>query len=326
MPSGFRRRKTLQILAAGSGLALLGRAARAEIKPHVWRGIALGAQASITLYHADAAMTQQALSAVTAEIRRLEQEFSLYRPDSELCRLNRQGYLDQPSIDMLRLLSEAHAISELTEGAFDISVQPLWEFYRNLSGTKPESAELASVVGKIGYRAINIQAQRIRLNKPGMALTLNGIAQGYITDRVAERLQAMGFASVLLDLGEIRALGAHPGGRTWHIGISDPQDKTRLIEHLALRDQAVASSAGISMRFDPTGQYHHLFDPRNGRCRHYHDSVSVIASTATLADSLATAFYQMPLTVIRDVLTPLKSVRVVLHQVSGAIQEISSNA
>ena len=326
-PGGYRRRRVLQIMATGAGLAWLGRGARAEIRPHNWRGIALGAPASITLYHADAALAQQAFVQVDAEIRRLEQEFSLYRPDSALCRLNRQAYLEQPSVDMLRLLSEAQAISSLTEGAFDVSVQPLWEFYRDYSKTSNtplDPSELIPVLRRVDYRAVDVRTQRINLRKPGMALTLNGIAQGYITDRIADRLRSAGFANVLLDLGEVRALGAHPDGRAWQIGLSDPNDKTRLIDQLAVQGQAVATSAGAGMRFDPAGRYHHLFDPRSGQCRHYYDSVSVIAASASLADALATALYQTPPAALSAALAPFAPVRAVLRRVSGQLLRIAA--
>jgi len=316
-----RRRQALQIMATGAGLGLLGRAAQAEVKPYVWRGIALGAPASITLYHADARLAQQTLTAVETEIHRLEQEFSLYRPVSALSRLNRQGSLEQPSLDMLRLLSEAQSISALTQGVFDISVQPLWAFYRNAfnkAAMSPSDSDgLASVLRCIDYRAIDVQASAIRLQKPGMALTLNGIAQGYITDRIADRLRAAGFAHVLLDLGEIRALGTHPGGRAWRVGLTDPMDKTRLIEQLTLSNQALATSAGAGHRFEPTGRYHHLFDPHSGQSRQYYDSVSVSAPSATLADALATALYQIPPRTLQTTLAPFAPVRAVLRQASG---------
>lgn len=342
-----KRRRVLQILAVGSGISLLEQASGAKsgragsgragsgraksgransLQPHYWNGIALGAPASIILYHPDKVRVQQVLSQIEAEIFRLEQEFSLYRPDSALCRLNRQGYLEQPSIDMLRLLSEAHSISTLTAGAFDVSVQPLWHFYqaliqqpdRTLAQDTFQDA-LLTVLDRVDYRAIDLQSHRISLRLPGMALTLNGIAQGYITDRIAERLRAADFDRVLLNLGEIRGLGAHPDGRPWQVGVPDPADPSRWIERLALQDQAIATSAAAGTRFDAEGRYHHLFDPRSGQCRHDYDSVSVIAANATLADALATALYQISPDEVYSTLALFKPVRAILRQTSGHI-------
>ena len=98
-----------------------------------------------------------------------------------------------------------------------------------------------------------------------MAITLNGIAQGSITDRVTDLLRAEGLAQVLVDLGEVRALGRHPDGRAWRVGIADPLAPDRLRETLAIDDQAVATSATTGVRFDAAGRYHHLLNPRTSQ-------------------------------------------------------------
>ena len=127
-----------------------------------------------------------------------------------------------------------------------------------------------------------------------MAVTLNGIAQGYVTDRVAERLKAEGMDRVLVDMGEIRALGHHPAGRPWTVGLTDPANEARTMETLDVADVAVATSGGYGTLFDPAGRFTHLFDPANGGCAREWLAVTVLAPDATTADALSTALSVVP--------------------------------
>jgi thiamine biosynthesis lipoprotein len=123
-----------------------------------------------------------------------------------------------------------------------------------------------------------------------MAATLNGIAQGYITDAVATLLRQEGIGRVLVDMGEARALGRHPDGRPWRAGISDPARPDALIGEVDLTDRALATSGGYGTVFDAAGRYGHLIDPRSGRTAPLARSISVLAGDATTADALSTAF------------------------------------
>ena len=131
-----------------------------------------------------------------------------------------------------------------------------------------------------------------------MGLTLNGIAQGYATDRVVALLRAEGIERSLVDMGESRALGARDKGVPWRIGVADPDAPERVSETLELVDNAVATSGAYGFRFDPEGRCNHLLDPKSGGSAGLYKSVTVIASTATAADGLSTAFSFLPLTEI----------------------------
>ena len=306
MTGPIGRRRFVTIAAAASGLALapwpagLARAAAPD-QLHHWRGIVLGADARILLHHPDRATAQTLIAACRDEIARLERIFSLYRPESALCRLNDAGAIDAPPLDLVRLLAESHRISRLTGGAFDVTVQPLWRLYAehfSASGADPagpDKAALEQARALVAHGAIALDTARIEFLLPGMAVTLNGIAQGYITDRVAELLRANGIGQVVVDLGEVRALGRHPDGRPWQIGLVDPRAPDALARTVAIENRAVATSGAYGMRFDESGRHHHLFDPRTGRSADHYLSVSVIASNATTADALSTALSAMPL-------------------------------
>jgi thiamine biosynthesis lipoprotein len=215
-------------------------------------------------------------------------------------------------LDLVRCLDDAAHISRITDGAFDMTVQSLWELYARhfssafASAEGPGKVELETARKLVDYRAIHYGPQRVSFAEPGMAVTLNGIAQGYVTDRVAELLKARGFANVLIDLGETRGMGRRSDGADWQVGIGAPDGSGRLIRKMALRDQAIATSGGYGTRFTRDGVHHHLFDPKTGRSANLWNSMSVIADDATRADALSTAFFSLPELGIRRVAEILK--------------------
>lgn len=295
------RRRFVSIVAgfAASASAGAGRAA-AIPEVSVWRGTAMGAMASLTLVHPDRRAARRLIDASVEEVERLEAVFSLYRPDSALSRLNADGELASPPSELVELLSFALSLSHGSGGAFDPTVQPLYRLYADhfaATGADPKgptSSAIARTLRSVDFRAVDVRSDRIRLGRPGMALTLNGVAQGFITDRVADLLRAAGFDDVLVDLGEARALGQRPGGGAWRAALADPRQPERGLFELPLGDTAgawpaLATSAGYGTRFGPDPRIHHLFDPHTGRSSNRYLSVSVAAPRATLADGLSTA-------------------------------------
>ena len=187
---GLTRRRMIAVTAASAAALLPGRAL-AQPRHAVWRGVALGAETQIQLAHPDERRARDMLKTCIDEIRRLEGVFSLYQRGSALNRLNRDGILRDPPLEFVELLSAAHQISEETEGAFDVSVQPLWTVYAEHFArpgadiTGPGEKRVRRALDLIDYTAIQSSAGRIALTRPGMALTLNGIAAGvhYRPDR-----------------------------------------------------------------------------------------------------------------------------------------------
>ena len=307
------RRRFLGIVAASATLMGPGTLHAALRRPSdwpepvVWSGIALGADAQLQLLHPDRAHAERLVHMAVAEIHRLEQVFSLYREDSALSRLNRTGRLEAPPQDLRRLLSQAVAFGNRTGGRFDPSVQPLWDLYasRIRAGLPlpPDPATLDAALARVDYRAIRVDSDAIVLERPGMALTLNGIAQGYITDRVTELLHANGLEHAMIDLGEARSLGRPGRDRPWRAGIADPQAPHRILDTIDLSDQALATSGGYGTPLDAAGLYTHLFDPRTGTATPRWRSVSVRAADATSADALSTAFSLMSLDEIRGMIS-----------------------
>lgn len=283
----LHRRRVLRVLACGLGGAALAREAAAA-PVLTWTGAALGAEAQIRLRHADRARAMRALAAVLAEIERLEGEFSLHRADSAISRLNRDGRLARPSLDMRHLLLRAVHFGEITGGAFDVTVQPLWQAIAaaTRTGAEPDPRRLEGARALVDFRAVIIGAAEIRFARPGMAVTLNAIAQGYITDRVATLLADVGLPDALVDVGELRA-----GAAAWRVALAHPG---RAAAAATLADHGLATSAGAGSSFTADGRWHHIVDPRSATCPPAMRAASVIAAGAADADALATALVLLP--------------------------------
>jgi thiamine biosynthesis lipoprotein len=271
------RRRFLTISAAAVAFP---NASRAE-PVYTWQGVALGARATLRLAHPDA----KAISArVAAEISRLEDIFSLYRPSSSLMQLNHADRLASPPFELLECLSLTSAVHRASEGRFDPTIQPLWACYAEASaqGLLPETDELNLARSLIGWDRVYTSSSSIVM-QPGMELTLNGIAQGYIADRVAEMLTAEGLTNILIDTGEFRALGTHPDGRPWPVKLAAGGE-------VPLDTRALATSAPLGTRFDERAHVGHILDPRTGRpAQSNWQEISVSAKSAALADALSTA-------------------------------------
>lgn len=262
---------------------------------HEWTGTALGAPARILIAHHGRKAAQQALHQALMELERIEDQFSLYRDTSALSRLNRNSVLDTPSLDMRYLLNIAINISALSGGAFDVSVQPLWSLIAEHATQYPANAnalstqKLTTVRRLVDYRRIRLSNRRVSLD-PGMALTLNGIAQGYATDRVAAILWTSGFRDVLVELGEAYGAGERAPSVPWRLGIREagPNFWTPLAE----RAIAVSSSNGTALALN--NEVSHILNPQTGNPISENRTVYVMHPSATVADALSTALCVLP--------------------------------
>ena len=297
-PGRPTRRRFLRVVAAVAGLPPIVATLRAtapKARLHSWHGEVLGGLSELTLWHPDAAFAHRTILRVRQEIGRFERIFSLYRRDSEISRLNEAGKLLKPSPELRTLIEESQRLGELSGGAFDISVQPLWRLYEahfwSRTDVQPDIAARARDVAHtaVDFRQIESGAAAIRFARGGMAITLNGIAQGYISDAIADMLRNEGFESAVVDLGEYRTIGRHPDGRPWRIGIRDGRDFGSIHRMVDLGDMALAVSGGYGTTFEASGRCHHIFDPRTGASANNIVDVAVIGPRATAADGLATA-------------------------------------
>jgi len=319
------RRRFLRVVAAVAGLPPMIAAVRAtapKAQSHSWHGEVLGAQSELTLWHPDAAFARRTILRARHEIERFERIFSLYRPDSEISRLNEAGTL-KPSPELRQLVEESQRLGELSGGAFDISVQPLWRLYEAhfwshvdiQSDIAARARDVAHAV--VDFRQIDSGAAAIGFLRAGMAITLNGIAQGCITDAIADMLRNEGFESAAVDLGERRAIGRHPDGRPWRIGIRDGRNVGSIDRMVELEDMALAVSGGYGTTFEASGRFHHIFDPRTGASAQSLVDVAVIGPRATAADGLATAICVAGEALAPTLLAAYPQMRAILTRLDG---------
>ncbi len=288
MKDMFTRRRFLTITAASLACAAIPAHAAQSV---TWTGHAMGAPARMVLAGpVSNASSRSTFRAVEHEVARLERIFSLYHPDSQIVQLNRTGILKAPAPEFLEVLSLCGALNAASKGAFDPTLQPLWLAHATAAAqgrilTRDEAILLRK---SIGWRHLRYDAGEVRLDGPKGGLTLNGVAQGYVTDQIAKLLRVRGFEDVVVDMGEIVVLGETPS----QVGIATPGGD--LVDRITLQDRAIATSAPMGTMLDPEIGLGHIFDYRDGNSRPKCKLVSVSASTAAVADGLSTALCLMP--------------------------------
>lgn len=284
MSHPLSRRRFLAIAASATAVPAFAGQPTAH-----WRGIALGAGASMRLEGLESDQAAPVFDAVEAELSRLEAIFSLYQRGSAIDRLNRDGRLDHPPAELLEVLSLAGRLHAATNGAFDPTIQPLWQLQAAgaVSGQAPTDGDLTEALHRTGWRHLRVDTHRLAFARPGMALTLNGIAQGFITDRIAALLRAQGLRDILIDMGEVAARGTRSDGAAWMAGVVTPEGQ--IVRKVQLRDRALATSSPSGTLLDPRGQVGHILDPATGQPARGQGVLSVSAPRAALADGLSTA-------------------------------------
>ncbi|MEW9804712.1 FAD:protein FMN transferase [Mesorhizobium sp. ZMM04-5] len=313
------RRRFIGISAAAAGLSLLPFGTVAGDMPDavVWRGRAMGAAAELILHHRDRELARALVARMAGEIDRLERIFSLYVPDSSLSQLNAAGALAAPPRELIELLSLCRDVWAASAGAFDPTVQPLWALHArhfasaNADPAGPAQDEIEAALALVGFGRLAFDNSRVALPLKGMALTLNGIAQGFLTDRIVGMLRDAGVTDTLADIGEVRAMGRRGDGSPWRVGIGGLGDTVELV------DRAIATSSPDGFRFAGPGSPAHLLDPRTGRSARRYGCVSVLSPGAAAADGLSTACNFLDPPAIEALLAAFPETQVRLRSADG---------
>jgi len=239
--------------------------------------------------------------AIEEQLDRVDRLMSTYRPDSELSRFNRQPANDPfpASPETIEVFRIAREVSQLSGGAFDVTVAPLvaaWGFgATDRAPAPPAEAELALLRSRVGFEQIEIDtaARTLTKTRAGVTCDLSAIAKGYAVDQVADALRELGHGDFLVEVGgEVRARGRRPDGAFWRVAIETPDSDPRgVFEVVSLGDIALATSGDYRNYYEVDGRrYSHTIDPRTGRpVEHALASVSVLYADAVHADALATA-------------------------------------
>jgi thiamine biosynthesis lipoprotein len=257
---------------------------------------AMGTRVAMNAVGRSAARLEEAIGRAFDEMDRLIAVFTRFETDSALSVLNDAGRLDAPPRELARVLARSGRVHGLTHGAFDVSVTPLLDLFRDrLEGPAPAppgAAEIAEARDAVGAHHIEASRRTIRFRRPGMRVTLDGIAKGYIVDRMAAVLERHRLRHYLIDGGgDIRTRGRSEGRQPWTVAVRDPGDPGSFLDVVRPGNGAVATSGSYERFYGDNHSFHHLVNAGTGLSPGDVTSVSVIAPTAMDADALATAAF-----------------------------------
>ncbi|MDP1649902.1 MAG: FAD:protein FMN transferase [Rubrivivax sp.] len=305
------RRRLLGAFGSLGALALAGCSERTGGIPAAPGGLQFSGQTMGTGYVvklAAAALSAARIDALRADVHDalegVNRGMSLYRADSELMRFNRHdaGTPLTLSKDLFHVLAAARQVSELSQGAFDVSVAPLvhaWGFGPARRTTVPAAAQVQARRGTIGWQGLRLDAGQGTATKAhtGLQADLGGIAKGHGVDLAALALDAGGVEDYMIEVGgEVRTRGRNAQGRPWQIGIEEPDALPQRVRSVVpLSGQSLATSGDYRIYFEQAGRrYSHEIDPRTAApIAHALASVSVVADSCMRADALATALIVM---------------------------------
>jgi thiamine biosynthesis lipoprotein len=259
---------------------------------------AMNTHVAVTAVGPSGERLEEAIGRAFAEMDRLIGLLSRHDRTSPVSHLNVAGHLDGPPPEVTEVVRTALEFHGVSGGAFDISVAPLLELFASRFGAPasaaPSAAEIRETLERVGARHVASSRRRIAFARPGMGITLDGIAKGYIVDAVARALDRHGVKRYLIDAGgDIRSRGAKEGGAPWAVAVQDPAGDDRFPDVIEMRDGAVATSGTYEVYFDRERAWHHIVDARTGWSPTYSVSASVVAPTTMAADALATAVLVM---------------------------------
>jgi len=293
------RRHFVRISAAAAGALALGSIGLTELllkgkdARHSQTRPAMGTFVTIIVIDEDEARANATIGDCFAEISRLSAVMSRHDPASKLSILNATGQLSNAPSELVSVLETARACSELTGGAFDVTVLPLVELYpRHIEehGTPPDDKTVAEVLKLVGYQKLELKGRDIRLAEPGMGVTLDGIAKGYIVDQVAGLLRARGLTKVLVEAGgDLSLRGMRDDGQPWKVGIVHPRALSGYYEVIKASNGCITTSGDYEAAFTADFSHHHIIDPRSGSSPTELASATIIAGETAYADALSTA-------------------------------------
>ena len=283
-------------------LVLQAASASDNLSRYEYFRILMGTKMRIVLYAVSEEQARTAATAAFLRIQQLDEIMSDYNSGSELMRLCREAcQVARPvTPDLFRILEESRRFSDLSQGAFDVTVGPVVALWREARRNKqlPDGKELERARDRVGYKKITLNPENssVRLEQPGMRLDLGGIGQGYAADQALAILTARGIPRALVDAGGDIAMGPAPPDRPgWGVELPETALAATANGRLTLQDCGITTSGDTEQFVELGGiRYSHIIDPESGWALRDSASVTVIAPDATTADALATALAVLP--------------------------------
>jgi len=256
----------------------------------------MGTRISVELWHDDPATAKQCKEAVFEEMHRIDALMSPYKEDSQLARINREAsqHAVKISPELYRLIEQSLKISELSNGAFDITFASVGYLYDYRERVRPSEDEIQKRLGAIDFHHIvlNPEDQSIQFDSPGVRIDLGGIAKGYAVDNGVRILRNCDVSNGLVSAGGDSRIIGDKRGRPWMMGIQHPRKKPGVAVGLPLSDTAISTSGDYERYFDEDGQrHHHIISPSTGKSASGVISASVIGPEAISTDALSTTVF-----------------------------------
>ncbi len=261
----------------------------------------MGSRFDITVVSVDEDLGYINIQEAIGEIRRIEKMISSWDASSETTLINRNAGIKpvKVSLELFKLIERSKQISEITDGAFDISyssMDKIWKFDGSMT-TMPTNQEIRESVSKVGHKNIVLNSvdNTVFLKYKGMKISFGAIGKGYAADKAKELLVSKQVpAGIINASGDLTTWGTKASGEKWLIGIANPLSKDKIFSWLPILESSVATSGNYEKFVTINGKkYTHIIDPRTGYPSAGINSVSVFAKSAELCDALATAIFIM---------------------------------
>ena len=258
--------------------------------------LSMGTFVAITAIHPSRDEAEEAIGLAFEEIDRLNKMLTHYDKSSPVGSLNGNGKLEEAPQEVLDLVARSLYYHRETGGAFDITVKPLVDLYKSsfTNNHTPTDGEIDKTLKLIGCESVHFQNGSLLFGRSEMAITLDGIAKGYIVDRASDVMKARGVANHLINAGgDIRTSGKAAKGKAWTVAIQDPGKTKEYPDIITMQDGAIATSGNYEIYYDKEKLFHHIINSRTGQSPHMSSSVTVMAPTVMDADALATSVFVM---------------------------------
>jgi len=261
----------------------------------------MGSEFQYKLYCNNKSVCEQAVKESQERLNQIDFIFSNYREDSVLTKVNLNASISPVAVpaEFIDLTVQSISYSEITSGAFDITVGKLYGLWKKSSSVNnmPEKAQVESDLKCTGYKNILLDKEKntVSFNSNCLELDFGAIGKGYAVDEVVRIVKSHGIKKGLINFsGNIYALDRQTGEEGWEVGVNDPFNKSSVVDYLNIENFGVSTSGDYEKYFLIDGKrYSHIIDPHTGYPVENLSSVTVLADSATKADALSTAFSVM---------------------------------
>ena len=254
----------------------------------------MGTKVTITIHDSNKDTANKAIDSAFSEISRIEMLLSNYQNDSQVSILNREKRIEDGSADLLLNIGLANYYGNISNGSFDITVQPILDLYTESFSVKkrpPTDDEIKEELKKVDYAKIEINGKEVSIGD-NQKITLGGLAKGYAVDKAITVLKKEGIEHALVNAGgDIRALGKKYASLDWSIALANPRDKEDYITIIKLADKAVVTSGDYERYFDSEKNFHHIVNPLTGYSATELMSVTILTDNAFDADAISTSVF-----------------------------------